>query len=103
VVDARDPSLRRRAREILQHYLQNPHTADDLEGIAQWRLLEDFVHRRVSETSEALEWLVKQGFLTKTVGPAAPSVYRLNSERVADAEHLLEESESPSHGERSEG
>jgi hypothetical protein len=97
-VDPRDRSLRRRAREILQHYLKNPQAADDLEGIAQWRLLEDFVHRRVSETSEALEWLVNQGFLTKTVGPAAPSVYRLNPEKVAAAEHLLEESESPTHG-----
>jgi hypothetical protein len=99
LVDASDRSLPARAREILQHYLENPQTADNLEGIAEWRLLDDFVQRRVADTNAALEWLVKQGFLTKTVGPASPPVYRLNPATIAEAEHLIEESESPARGE----
>jgi hypothetical protein len=99
LVDAKDRPLPARAREILLHYLANPQTADDLEGIAEWRLLDDFVQRRVDETNEALEWLVAQGFLTKTVGPAAPPVYRLNPRTAHAAEHLIEASRPPSHGE----
>lgn len=103
LVDAKDRQVPARAREILLHYLANPQTADNLEGIAEWRLLEDFVRRRVEETNEALEWLVRQGFLTKTVGPAAPPVYRLNPTKVNEAEHLIEDSQSPRRGERNEG
>jgi hypothetical protein len=89
-VDARDPRLPARAREILQHYLANPQTADSLEGIAEWRLLDDFVQRRLEETRRALEWLVEQGFLTRTMTRAAPPVYRLNERTVTDAERLIE-------------
>lgn len=95
MVDASDRHLPARAREILQHYLANPRTADSLEGITQWRLLDDFVQRRVEETRHALEWLVERGLLMKTVGPAAPPVYRLNRQSVADAERLIHDPEPP--------
>jgi hypothetical protein len=79
----------RRAREILEHYLRNPGAADTLEGIAGWRLLEEFVQRRVDETEQALQWLVARGFLESSVGPAAGPVYRLNLERRADGERFV--------------
>jgi hypothetical protein len=104
-VDQRDPPLAR-AREILEHYLTNPETADSLEGIAEWRLLEDFVQRRVEETDEALRWLVSRGALQRIESSgAAPPLYRLNVETAKDVEQLLEEIEKlepppPPRGER---
>jgi hypothetical protein len=95
VVDASDRHLPARAREILQHYLANPRTADSLEGITEWRLLDDFVQRRVEETRQALEWLVERGFLMRTVGRAAPPVYRLNQQTLADAARLIRDAEPP--------
>jgi hypothetical protein len=94
-VDARDRHLPARAREILQHYLANPQTADSLEGIAEWRLLDDFVQRRVEETRNALEWLVEQGFLMRTAGRVAPPVYRLNQHTITEAARLIHDPESP--------
>ena len=80
----------RRARDILKHYLENPHTADTLEGIATWRLLEDIVRARVREIDDALEWLVSQGFLKRSPGRgAAPPLYTLNDERRAEGQRLV--------------
>ena len=94
-MDARDRPPPARAREILEHYLANPTTADTLEGIAEWRLLDDFVQRRIDETRNALEWLVEQGFLTRIVNRAAPPVYRLN-ETAGDAERAVDDAAPPS-------
>lgn len=102
-MDQGDRSLAR-VREILRHYLTNPQTADSLEGIAEWRLLEDFVQRRVEETDEALRWLVSQGFLQRIeTSAAAPPLYRLNLEKIREAGRFIdeiEESPPPPRGER---
>jgi hypothetical protein len=95
-VDASDRQLPARVREILQHYLANPQTADSLEGIAEWRLIDDFVRQRAEETRRAVEWLVERGLLVRTVGGAIPPVYRLNQSAVADAERLIRDLGSPS-------
>jgi hypothetical protein len=79
-----------RAREILRHYVEHPASADSLEGIAEWLLLEEVVQRRVEETRQALRWLVAQGFLERTTeAVATPPLYRLNADKLADAERLL--------------
>lgn len=80
-----------RTREILEHYLANPGTADSLEGIAAWRLLEEFVARRVEDTKVAVNWLVARGYLDRRAPMAAPPVYRLNESRRADADRLVAE------------
>ena len=79
-----------RAREILRHYVEHPGSADSLEGIAEWLLLEEMVQRRVEETRQALRWLVAHGFLQRTAGSVAtPPLYRLNVDKLSDAEGLL--------------
>lgn len=103
LVDGKPHHLPARAREILQHYLANPQAADDLEGIAHWRLLDDFVQRRVEETSAALEWLVNQGVLTRTASPLTPPVYRLNREAITEAERLLDDADSEPRRDRERG
>jgi len=76
-------------RDILMHYLQNPHTIDTIEGIAEWRLLEDIIHRRVRATDGAVAWLVEQGFLERIEGGAIPTLYRLNAAKREEAERFL--------------
>jgi hypothetical protein len=89
-VASSDRHVPRRAREILEHYLANPRATDSLEGIATWRLLEDFVQRRVKETHRALRWLVARGFLTRSTDQSAsPPLYQLNPDKRAEAIRLL--------------
>ncbi len=78
-----------RARDILKHCLNNPLMADSLEGIASWRLIEEIVRQRVTETQEALHWLVDNGYLDRSARATGPPVYKLNPNRRADAERLL--------------
>ena len=86
----RQTRLPNRAREILRHYLENPHTADTVEGIAGWRLIEDIVQAHVRQVDEALDWLVEQGYLAKSAARrSSPPVYTLNGDRRADAEQLV--------------
>jgi hypothetical protein len=83
-----------RAREILKHYVDHPASADSLEGIAEWLLLEEVVQRRVEETRQALQWLVKHEYLQRTADTiAAPPLYRLNADKLDEAERLLQVSE----------
>ncbi len=83
-----DPPVR--AREILRHYVEHPGSADSLEGIAEWLLLEELVQRRVEETRQALQWLVAHGLLRRTTGAVStPPLYRLNDDKLADAARLL--------------
>ena len=79
-----------RAREILKHYVDHPASADSLEGIAEWLLLEEVVQRRVEETRQALHWLVEHDYLRRTADTiAAPPLYRLNADKLDEAERLL--------------
>ena len=73
------------------HYLQNPNAIDTIEGIAEWRLLEDLVQRRVRATDAAVGWLVEQGFLERIEGDAIPALYRFNEAKRAEAEQFLRE------------
>lgn len=84
------------AKDILSYFLRNPQAADDLEGVARWRLLNQTIHRDVEETSEALDWLVQHGLLTRVSRPGS-AFFRLQSEQRAGAEAFLNEA-----GEKSE-
>ncbi|MBZ5621167.1 MAG: hypothetical protein LAQ69_20935 [Acidobacteriia bacterium] len=87
----REPGgVSRSAREILAYFLRNPAAADSLEGITRWRLLEAEIHRQIAETQKALEWLLKEGFLVEISAPHAGRLFRLNLEKQAQAELLLE-------------
>ena len=77
------------AREILQYFLRNPQAADDLEGVTHWRLLDQSVHRMLTETKAALEWLVGEGFLNESSVPGSDPIYVLNSQRRDEAEEFI--------------
>ena len=82
-------------RDILSYFLRNPQTADDLEGIARWRLMSETIRRSVEETNEALEWLADQGFLMRITTTGARPIFRLNEVNRVRAETFLAQLEKP--------
>jgi hypothetical protein len=78
------------AREILGYFLSHPQSADSLEGIACWRLLDVAVHRALTETGRALEWLVEQGYLRKVSVPGSEYVFSLNPEKWEEAAAFMQ-------------
>lgn len=79
------------AEDVLAYFLRNPQAADNLEGVARWRLLSEAVHRSVEETRDALEWLVSRGILLKLIPAGREAVFCLNREKKTEAETLLSE------------
>jgi hypothetical protein len=77
------------ARDILSYFLRNPQTADDLEGIARWRLMSETIRRSVEDTNRALEWLAEQGFLMRDITAGARPIFRLNQLNRGRAETFL--------------
>jgi hypothetical protein len=78
-----------RAEEILRYFTRHPQAADTLEGVARWRLLEDRVQRSVEGINDALDWLVAQGFLLQELTAGSGAIFRLNQQRISEAEELL--------------
>ncbi len=79
------------AEDILRYFLRNPQAADDLEGIVRWRLLDERVHRNLTQVSVALKWLISKGLLIEERAGTAGPVYRLNAERRVEGERFLED------------
>ncbi|HEY6291302.1 MAG TPA: hypothetical protein VI455_07025 [Terriglobia bacterium] len=77
------------AKDILGYFLRNPQAADDLEGVARWRLLNQTIHRDVEDTSRALEWLVAQGFLDRLSRTGSGAIFHLRPEQRAEAEAFM--------------
>jgi len=75
----------------MRYFVQNPHAADSLEGIARWRLLEMRVRDVVGETDVALSQLVGRGLVERIDVAGGPDLFRLNAERAEAARMLLEE------------
>ena len=84
-------SAKQIAGDILGYFLRSPEAADNLEGVARWRLLREAIHRSIEETSQGLEWLVRQGVLLKLATPGSEPVFCLNQAKKAQAEALLAE------------
>jgi hypothetical protein len=85
------------AREVLAYFLRNPKGADDLKGITKWRLLDQVIHRALEETSDALEWLVSEGYLAVESTAGSERIFRLNKEKREEAVHFMSGNESTNH------
>jgi hypothetical protein len=57
--------------------------------VARWRLLEEAVHHTLTETEQAVRWLVEQGFLREVSTAAAGPIFMLNPGRREEAERFL--------------
>lgn len=82
------------AREILRYFLRHPHAADDLAGIARWRLLQESVRHSVDATSEALTWLIGQGYMRRHTRVSSGQIFELNPERREAAERFVRDEKS---------
>lgn len=78
-----------RAKEVLRYFLLHPDRADDLESVARWRLLEETIHRNVEEISQALGWLVGEGFLLEEHAGGSRTLFRLNDKSMVAAQRFL--------------
>jgi hypothetical protein len=87
------------AKDILSYFLDNPQAADDLEGVARWRLLRQTIHRDVEETSRALDWLVQRGLLTRVLTTGS-AIFHLRAEQRAEAAAFMTQ---PGGGEPKQG
>jgi len=83
------------AGEILSYFLRNPEAADNLVGIARWRLLEEAVHRTVAATESALRWLIARGYLQEVPVQGKERIFQLNPEKREEAELFLKDMEGP--------
>lgn len=77
------------AKDVLDYFLRHPRAADDLEGVARWRLLSQAIHRGVEETGQALDWLVQQGYLDKVSHSGSGAIFHLRAGQRAEAEAFL--------------
>jgi hypothetical protein len=77
------------AREVLNYFVRHPQAADTLEGVARWRLMDEAIRRTLDETEAALEWLVRQGYLARSVFPGGTVSFRLNPGRAEEARRYL--------------
>lgn len=81
------------AREILGYFLRNPQAADDITGIARWRLMRETVRLSVEQTSDAVEWLITEGFLTEDRRAASGRIFHLNAPHREAAEAFLRQNQ----------
>ncbi|HEY6389729.1 MAG TPA: hypothetical protein VIX89_00545 [Bryobacteraceae bacterium] len=98
VAKLRHPS--KTVRETLAYFIRNPAALDSLEGIAHWRLLEQTIHKNLVETQKAVEWLVKCGYVVEEGRPSTPRMFRLNPDKLHEAESLLNGTRRPAPGKR---
>lgn len=77
------------AKSILRYFMRNQEAADTYEGIVRWRLREEAIYQATEETRTALDWLVARGFLRKVRMEGGLPLFRLNLERRAEVEVLL--------------
>ena len=88
------------AKDILSYYVKHPMAADTCEGLARWRLLEEYVEQTTQETEKALDWLVSHGFLSARVGIGNRRVFVLNADRRQDAATFVSDPKEENRGRR---
>lgn len=76
-------------REILSYFVRHPQAADDLEGVARWRLLDQVLTQSLERTQRALTWLVDQGYLCARTAAGSGPIFSPNREKAAEARELL--------------
>lgn len=87
------------AKDILAYFLRNPQSADDLQGITRWRLLDQMIHQALQDTRAALDLLVHQGYLTTESTTGSDPIFRLNTEKRNEALSFVKDKTEDEEGE----
>jgi hypothetical protein len=77
------------ALQILEYFLRNENAADDLLGIAEFRLPEQILYQHLADVSDALEWLTARGLLTRTMTASTNPIFSLNRPQRVAAERFV--------------
>jgi hypothetical protein len=89
----------RLVKDILSCYIDTPNLVESTEGLARWRLLEQYVEETTRETEKALAWLVERGFLREvTPGSSTRRMFMLNMDRLDEAQTFLTAAKEEPHG-----
>ena len=79
------------AFQILAYLIDHRAAQDTADGIAQWWILEQCVKREAPLVSEALDELVKQGFVIEHKAKDSRIHYRINRRRSTEIAALLKQ------------
>lgn len=90
----REVATRRLQREILEFFVQNSQAADNLEGVARWRLTHLRVQSALRDTQEALDWLVSKGYLDRIAISGVDPIFRINRRMLGRAENFISQTET---------
>ena len=71
------------ANEIIAYLAEHPDAQDTFEGITEWWLLERKIKYQTTMVKEALDELVKNGFVVE-IKRESTKHYKLNREGAAD-------------------
>ncbi len=87
-----DPMRRHQeiTRRLLSYLLRHPEARDTVEGMTRWWLLEEEIHERLTEISQGIASLVKQGFILEERHGTSLPLYRLNPEKKEEVKRFVE-------------
>jgi hypothetical protein len=80
-------------QQILHHLIKYPNAKDTIQGILHWWLPKDLVERSDKEVQEALDALVKRGWLTQRQTASSQRFYGLNEKKLEEIKVFLREQE----------
>jgi hypothetical protein len=89
--DEPNSSPEKAIHQILDYFLRHPEAVDSADGIAHWRLLGERSQLSLTETEEALSWLISRGYLREVAVPGSRHVYALDPEMQDAATQFLRE------------
>ena len=77
------------AYEILSYLVNHPHAEGPIEAIIEWWLLEQRIEMGMKEVLNAIDELVKNGFVLKRKSKDKHIFYRINAEKNKEIQGLL--------------
>ena len=80
-------------QQILHHLIGYPNAKDTIQGILRWWLPKDPVEWSDTEVQEALDELVRRGWLTQRQTATSQQFYGLNEEKLEEIKVFLREQE----------
>lgn len=74
---------------ILEYLLANPEARDDLEGIADWWLMKQYISDSVDMLSEMIDELVSKGYVCVSNIGTSKIVYAMNPEKQDEIRSMV--------------
>ncbi len=67
------------AGEIMAYLEKRPMASDSLDGISNWWLVQQAIVKNISKVEQALEKLISEGKISKTMNTSQNAIYSLNT------------------------